>query len=354
MLTALSAHRFRNLEPLSWQPGPGCQLLLGDNGAGKTSLLEAVYLLATIRSLRTAQLADCCRHGEAGFHLAGEVEAEQRTRLEVSWSAGKLERRLNGRSTSLAEHLAVLPVVAWTSEDAQLLGGPPERRRRFLDRGVVSIRPAALATLARYRRALGQKRLLLQRQQRGLEPWNQLLAAAAAELSRLRRDYVERLARAVEEVLESCRLTLPRPRLDYRPSPARGSEEAERVWQQLQAVAAEEQRRGQALLGPHRDELAITWGQGRELKREASAGERKALGLVLMAAHGRVLAGCQRQAIFLLDDADAELSAATLRALWPAFSEAGQLFASSNRPEVWKGIDLAARWHLREGCLEPA
>ncbi|MGH9363537.1 MAG: DNA replication/repair protein RecF, partial [Thermoanaerobaculia bacterium] len=74
MLVQLAARGFRNLEPLAWEPAPGSHLLLGGNGAGKTSLLEAAYALATTRSFRTPRLADCVRHGETAFHLAGEVE----------------------------------------------------------------------------------------------------------------------------------------------------------------------------------------------------------------------------------------------------------------------------------------
>jgi DNA replication and repair protein RecF len=69
MLVQLTARGFRNLEPLTWQPEGGSHLLLGGNGAGKTSLLEAVYAVATTRSFRASQIADCVRHGSSSFHL---------------------------------------------------------------------------------------------------------------------------------------------------------------------------------------------------------------------------------------------------------------------------------------------
>ncbi|HEX6201640.1 MAG TPA: AAA family ATPase, partial [Thermoanaerobaculia bacterium] len=123
MLVRLTARTFRNLEPLDLRPAPGRHLLVGGNGAGKTSLLEAVYVLATTKSFRTSRIADCARHGAGGFHLGGEVEAGARVALEVGWRAapGGLEsageaaggerlRLVNGRTAPLAEHLAVLPV----------------------------------------------------------------------------------------------------------------------------------------------------------------------------------------------------------------------------------------------------
>ena len=122
MLALLEARRFRNLEPLSWSPGAGRHLLLGGNGAGKTSLLEAVYTVATTRSFRTPRLAECVRHGEDGFHLTAEVETPVRTRLEVSWDAAGLARAVNGARGDLAEHLEPLPVVAWHAGEAEVLG----------------------------------------------------------------------------------------------------------------------------------------------------------------------------------------------------------------------------------------
>jgi DNA replication and repair protein RecF len=357
MLVELTARGFRNLDPLTWGPGAGSHLLLGDNGAGKTSLLEAVYALATTRSFRTPRLAECRRHGESAFHLVGEVEegpGANWTRLELSLVDSRRERRLNGSTPTLAEHLAVLPVVAWTSADGELIQGPPEVRRRFLDRGVLGVRPPALAVLGRYRRALAQKRELLQRGPAPtvLQSWNAVLAAAAMEVIAVRREYVRRLESHFEAVLRDFALDFPPVRLAYRPSPAlvEDDETEGGVLAALETAAPEECRRGLPLVGPHRDDLRIAWAD-RQLRRDASAGERKAIGLALLAAHGRVLEAADRDPIYLLDDADTELSTTTLVAVWRGFEGARQLLASSNRPEVWEEIPISARWHLRKGVL---
>src|SRR6185436_7621679 len=110
---------------------PGSHLLLGANGAGKTSLLEAIHVLATTRSFRTAQLIDCVRHGATGFNVRGEVHGERRATLEVALHERERLRLLNGKTSTLAEHLATLPVVAWTSTaEAEILVGAPSARRR--------------------------------------------------------------------------------------------------------------------------------------------------------------------------------------------------------------------------------
>ncbi|HWM91385.1 MAG TPA: DNA replication and repair protein RecF [Thermoanaerobaculia bacterium] len=352
MISQLLANDFRNLEPLDWWPGRGSHLLLGGNGAGKTSLLEAIYVVATTRSFRAAQINDCVRHGSASFRVHAEVDTDHRSSLEVSWAEGTRERSLNGKVSPLAEHLAALPVVAWTSAEAEVLIGAPKARRRFLDRGIVGGRPAALEVLGRYREALRQKRQLLLQEGAGIEIWNELLASLAAEVIRLRHEYVERLRETLLAVLEESGLPFPPVDLRYRPSPASGLEGAEAIALSLETVAERERRRQMPLLGPHRDELEILWG-GHDIRRVASAGERKSLSLMLLAAHGRTLEGMGRSPVYLLDDADAELAPPTHASVWKVFEGNGtrQLFASSNRPQVWLTLKVGKIWEMEKGKL---
>jgi DNA replication and repair protein RecF len=354
VLVELRARNFRNLEDLTWRPAAGRQLLLGDNGSGKTSLLEAVYLAATTRSFRTTQPAECVRHGESGFELAAEVDAERRARLAVSFVGGRRERGVNGRAATLAEHLGVLPVLAWTAADGELLTGAPALRRRFLDRFVVGERPAAVDLLARYGRALLQKRELLAAGGNGaLEAWNALLADAAAELTALRAAAVERLETALVGVLEASQLAFPEISLAYRPSPAEALAGRAAIAERLEALAGAERRRQAPLVGPHRDELEIRWG-GHEVKRVASAGERKALALLLLAAQAEILRRGGREPLLLLDDADTELDRQALERVWRALPAGAQLLASSHRPEAWEGLAVEGRFALERGRVAPA
>ena len=337
-----------------WQPGSGCHLILGLNGAGKTSLLEAIYLLATTRSFRTSRLLDCARHDGKEFHLQAEVEGSQRIQLQIGLSSTGRYRSLNESVTSLVEHLRALPVVAWTEEERDVLSGSPGKRRRFIDQGVVGSRPAALEVLARFRRTLFQKRQLLAGGDGpDLGSWNELMATAAAELMRLRRDYVEQLSRATEEVLASTDLELPEIELVYRPSIQVDSDEPEEIRRELERAEASERRDRRPLVGPQRDEVMIGWG-GHGVRQVGSAGERKVLGLLLTAARGSVLKSAGREPVYLLDDADSELDRGRLTAVWQAFMEAEQVFVSSSRPDVWPADSEASRWHLEAGSIEPA
>jgi DNA replication and repair protein RecF len=308
-------------------------------------------VVATTRSFRAAQLADCVRHGSPSFRLHAEVDTDRRSSLAVAWVDSKRERSLNGKVSPLAEHLAALPVVAWTSAEAEVLIGAPKARRRFMDRGIVGSRPAALELLGRYREALRQKRGLLLQDGAGIEIWNELLASLAAEVIRLRHDYVETLRGTLLAVLEQSGLPFPPVELRYRPSPASGLEGAESIADSLDAIAERERRRQLPLLGPHRDELEILWG-GHDIRRVASAGERKALSLLLLAAHGRAVEAAGRNPVYLLDDADAELAPLSHAAVWRVFQhDPRQIFASSNRPQVWLTLEVGKVWEMEKGKL---
>lgn len=353
MLAQISCSSFRNLEISPWQPGPGRHLILGPNGAGKTSLLEAIYLLATTRSFRTARLLDCAHHDGREFHLEGEIEGGQRVNLQLGLSSTGRYRALNGGVTSLVDHLRALPVVAWTEEDKEVLSGPPERRRRFVDQGIVGTRPAALETLARFRRTLFQKRqLLASGDGRGLKSWNELMASVAAELMSLRREYLEQLAKALTGVMSSTDLDLPEIRLEYRPSIQVDGDDPRGILEKLESAESSEKSEGRPLVGPQRDEVEIGWGQ-HGVRRVGSAGERKALGLLLAAARGEVLEAAERTPVYLLDDADSELDKDRLTSVWQAFSASDQVFVSSSRPDVWAAAPEAIRWHLEGGSINP-
>jgi DNA replication and repair protein RecF len=369
LLRRLAVQRFRNLPDVSWEIGPGSQLILGRNGAGKTSLLEAVYLTATARSFRTAQLEDCVRReAEApdaagtevqGFVARAEVTGPPLADLAVSWTDAGLVRTLDDKAVPLAAWLEVLPVVIWTSREDEILAGVPERRRRMIDAGLVAERPERVGLLARHRRILTQKRELLRRRQPGLEAWNRLLAEAGSALQRARAEWVGALAARLEGVLAASSRGLPPIELEYEPSPRSGPHSAEALFDSLMEVADDELRSGRPCIGPHLDRLSIGWGAGAEgasggaaavdVSRVASAGERKALGLFLVAAQAELLEAAGRAPTILVDDVDAELDLEALLAVWRVLAEGRQVLATSSRDEVRERLPEAAVWRLEGG-----
>jgi DNA replication and repair protein RecF len=353
-LVRLEARDFRNLADLDLALSSGSHLFLGPNGAGKSSILEAVYYLATSRSFRARQIADCVHHGSAGFSLVGEVEGESRQRLVAGFAEGKKFRSVNGKATSLADHLAVLPVVSWATGDAEILTGSPQLRRRLLDRGIIGLRPTSLEALERFRRALLQKREILQRSDgpvgEELPSWNGVLAGAISELAELRNQFFFLLRDQLAQVLGDLGLPLPPIEINYRPSPSSALQGAEEIFRSLSRLADREIRRGGPLVGSQRDEIEISWG-GRDLRSVASAGERKVLGLAILAAHAGVLNEAGRMPLVLIDDADAELATATLGAIWKTFAFAPQILTTSSRPQAWLTVPVDRVWGVEKGTV---
>ena len=164
-----------------------------------------------------------------------------------------------------------------------------------------------------------------------------------------RREYLGRLSSSLGEVIADVGLDLPAISLTYKPS-IRGGDDLENVLNRLEAVRIQEMVESRPLLGPHRDEIEIRWGE-HLIKRVGSAGERKVLGLVISVARGRVLAGAGRSPLFLLDDADSELDSRRMEAIWELFRRFGQVLVSSNRSAVWEVDSEARRWRLERGVL---
>lgn len=345
----------RNLHRLDIEPDQGTNLVLGPNGAGKTSLLEAIYLGATTRSFRTARLAECVADGETELIVRLESDQEGRRRLAVAWSEERgLERTVNGNQTSVLEHLDVLSPVLWWSGYEDVLTGGPAERRKFLDRGIAAVRPAAVAAFGRYRRALDQKRTLLAQRGRGLAAWNEVLAEAAAAVIALRQRHVAGLNERLVEVVAETGTPRGGAELVYRPSPPEGAEGAAALRRALQERMLQEREAGIPLVGPHRDELEIRW-EGRASGLGVSAGERKWLALALTIALARQVRRADRPALLLLDDADAELDGARIALLTAVLeAESVQSVVTSSRPAVWDGLLGARRWRLSGGLLEEA
>ena len=349
MLASLTTRQFRNLAPSTFSPGPGRHLLVGPNGAGKTSLLEAIYVAATTKSFRTSRLADCVCHGADGFHVAIEAGIDGRQRIELGWRSEERHRAVDGREVTLRDHLAVQPIVAWCSGDGELIVGMPELGRRFVDRGLVAMRPGSIRLVSRFRRALEQKRELLAGGHRtGLGSWNEIFSIAVAELAAARADVVTRLGEELAEVAARCVPSIAPLRLEYRPSPRAALEGHTAVATTLDRLADRELRQRRPLVGSQRDRLVFLWGD-HEVKRVSSAGERKAFGLLLAAAQARLVAATGRVPVVLLDDADAELDRERLGAVWTAFDGVDQLFATSNRGAIWRALELDGRWSVDTG-----
>ncbi|HYM51340.1 MAG TPA: DNA replication/repair protein RecF [Candidatus Limnocylindrales bacterium] len=326
-LSNISLFDFRNYAELDLPLERSTTVLFGGNAQGKTNLLEAVALTALSRSPRTQQNAELVRFGQPVARVTCTVQSDEGVEeLETRFTMprdGTRERvlrqfRRNGRECGAAEMGGRLRVVLFWPDDLQLIKGPGEGRRRFLNTLLSQLDRAHARWLSTYHHLLEQRNALLRAVRDGRQPagqlayWTGALAQAGAQVM------VERQRRILElQPLAAAfarELTDDRERLDlrYRPSGARiGEAPVELVAQQLEAAmaeaSAEEIARGQTAVGPQRDDVEV-FLDDRDARQFASQGQQRSIVLSIKLAELHYLAEATgEQPVLLLDDVMSEL-----------------------------------------------
>lgn len=343
---ALTARSFRNLGETSASFAAGVNLIVGGNGEGKTNLLEAVSVLANLRSFRTARWSAVPRHGHAGFALLGEVEgAEGRLRLEQVVELGPpLRRRLlvNGTPASVERYLSMCPVASLSSADSELVVGAPALRRALLDRLAFLLSPATLGAVRRFQRTLRQRNAVLAGRagERELDAWDEQLAAAAAGLLLRRQHAVRVLTEAFEEAYQALRgPAFPALALAYRAEPWLNepkiqAEVEESYRKRYNETRVRDRHAGHTQEGPHRHDLCIVAGD-RPAREVLSSGQVKVVAAALRLATVIHVERERGEALpVMVDDVDAELDREVFARLTRMLSSERQLLLTSAHPEL--------------------
>jgi DNA replication and repair protein RecF len=315
-LRALHLQDFRNLAEVTLEPSPRLTVLLGENGQGKTNLLEAVYLLATLRPLRATRLAELVRFGADRAVAAARVEGPggERT-LAVEVGPGGRTATLDGKPADrLDSYLEGLAAVCFSPDDLLLVKGGPDGRRRFVDRAAFNRWPAVLGEAREFVRALRARNAALRAGGGPVEEsFRPPLVRAAARMLRRRRDVVVELEPRLEAAFaEISGPGAPRAALAYRPSGglALDGDEAALAARYDEALAARLPRdleRGYTTCGPHMDDVLLGVG-GRAARTYGSQGQQRAYVLALRIAEVENLrAILARPPLLLLDDVSSEL-----------------------------------------------
>jgi len=364
-LARLSLTNFRSYADALIAPGPGLVVLTGENGAGKTNVLEAVSLLSPGRGLRGAGLAEMARSGGPGtFAVAARLQVPLPACREGSFielgtgiTAAAPERRqvrINGApasATSLSEWLSIL----WlTPAMDRLFQEGASGRRRFLDRLVLALEPGHAIHAARYEAAMRARNKLLAEEGLCDEAWLAALEARMAEhgaaLSQARAAAVralgERLEAAPEGPFAKAGLELEGGDEDLAAALLRG---------RSRDAAA-----GRTLAGPHRTDLAVTHlgkpaqsgDEGGQPAGRASTGEQKALLLAIVLAHADLVADrTGRRPVLLLDEVAAHLDPVRRAALFERLEGGGgQVWMTGTEASLFEGIGAgASRFEVAEG-----
>ena len=221
-LAHLRLRDFRNYARLDADFSPGFHLLLGDNAQGKTNILEAIYLLATLRSFRGAGGAQMIRHGQKGYFAGAKVVAQGEREIKMYWSAQQRSLSLDGQAVArVTDYLGVLRAVVFCTEDAQLVKGAARARRRFMDLLLSQTQPGYLTLLQRYMQALRSRNALLKRSiidPVALEGFSKELVDAGQQLIKLRRELVPKFSPLARLAYRRIAHDADELRLNYQPS----------------------------------------------------------------------------------------------------------------------------------------
>jgi DNA replication and repair protein RecF len=348
-LARLSLTDFRSYPDALIEPGPRFVLLSGDNGAGKTNLLEAVSLLTPGRGLRGAPLSEMARRGgSGGFAVAARLGETDIGTGALPAAPERRQVRINGAPAavnSLSEWLAIL----WlTPAMDRLFSGSAGERRRFLDRLVLALEPGHAHHASRYEAAMRARNKVLASDNPDPD-WLVALEQAMAEHGAALGEARDRTVQALNGQLAAA------PDGDF----ARASMTLE-GWaggdlaSTLRHGRARDSAAGRALEGPHRQDLFATHVAKQMPAAQSSTGEQKALLLGLVLAHADVVAEKRRAPpILLLDEVAAHLDPKRRAALFERLDGRGQVWLTATEAALFDGIGEASRFHVEGGAAHP-
>ena len=357
---------FRNFAREELQLPPDGIAVVGDNGHGKTNLLEAVYYLQLLRSFRGARDLDLARFGAAGFHVAAEGTVGGRARsVGAGFERAGRRKRLRvdgGEVARLSDALGALPSVIFSPADVALVAGAPSERRRYLDVALALTSRRYLAALQGYRGALVRRNAALRDlARRGgaadrAAVWEPALAEHGAVLWRDRLAWVAghestftALCAAIGERGEV--------RMRYESALPSDGDLAETLAAALESRRDGDLRRGLTTAGPHRDELAITIdspdGSARDLRTFGSAGQQRTAAIALRMLEAATLRDRGgSEPVLLLDDPFAELDASRSQRILALLGESGMgqvLLVVPREADIPRDLTRLERWRVNAG-----
>ena len=353
-LAHLRLRDFRNYARLDADFAPGFHLLLGGNAQGKTNVLEAIYLMATLRSFRGVGGAQMIRHGQKGYFVGGTVVGQGGHEIKMYWSARERNLALDGRPVrKLTDYLGTLRTVVFCTEDLQLVKGAARARRRFLDLLLSQTQPGYLPLLQRYLRAVRARNALLKQpaDEPTLDSFSRELVSAGEQVVRLRRELIPKISPLARLAYRRISNDAEDLRIEYLPSVKKD------FTVELAQSRARERAYRSTLVGPHRDDLQLLLNE-ESAAQFGSEGQKRTLAIALKMAQAELLTGIHGSApMLLIDDVMGELDVKRRSGFLPLLEQArktsGQVFMTATE-ENWPselGKDLQ-RWEVQAGNVK--
>jgi DNA replication and repair protein RecF len=304
-LSQLTIHHFRNFQGLTWFIQPQINLIYGDNGSGKTSLLEAIFMLSRGHSFRTHQINDTISHHSDTAILHATLNATNPMTMGY-------QRQRSGETTykiqqekvnTIQEMTRRLPVIFIDAHSHRRLATAPKFRRQVVDWGLFYDQLDYITQWKRYHRALKQRNAALKYSKQTIHTWDHILIESAGQLHQARKAYVEYLNQTITNYLSDSSLT--NIHLQYQPGwPAKES-----FAEALKHSQQRDQQFGFTQYGPHRFDLQMTIND-KQVIQFCSQGQQKTIALALAFTQGALVKKrSQLDALYLIDDLGSELDA---------------------------------------------
>ncbi len=374
-LCALAVRDFRNLARVDLELSEEGLVLVGENGQGKTNLLEAVYYLSLLRSGRGAHDQEVVRFGASGFHINAAFTADGEHEVSVGFekSTKRKRVRVDGIVTDrFSDALGALPAVMFSPADVALVAGAPAARRRYLDILLAMTSRAYLSALRRYRTALAHRNAALRDASRSrgsarahesrIAVWETPLAKLGAELLRERRAWVAEVAARFAAL---CAAIAASDRLEIRYASAISSQQDAEgaLARELEQRRTLDIRRGITHAGPHRDDLVITIAGGDnapyDLRTFGSAGQQRTAAIAMRLLEAETLRDRRRDGcapVFLLDDPFSELDVRRAHRVMRLLTESGlgqTLLTVPRASDIPAGLTKLERRNIVAGTVRP-
>lgn len=334
----LELRGFRNLAPLVFEPGPNFNVLAGDNGAGKSSLLEAIGYVGSLRSFRGARNEDLIQLGADEARLDARVlgdVAPRRFQILLHRTEPRRVAIDGKRPRTLALWNATLPTVVFHPGDLELASGASDRRRTYLDRMIEQFDPTYAAVLGDYEKALRSRNRLLKEEtvdRRAIVVYDELLATRGSVVGRARAAVVRELGPRIEKAFGAIVGEEIPLAVRYQP---RVPPSVDAIRERLVEAYEKDRARGFTADGPHADDLAIAMKQV-AVRHHASQGQHRAMALAMKLAElDELTTRTGRVPILLLDDVSSELDRERNRRLFERIASiGGQVFLTTTQAEL--------------------
>jgi DNA replication and repair protein RecF len=349
-VSRLTLTDFRSYASATIEPEPGFVLLSGDNGAGKTNLLEAVSMLTPGRGLRGAGLSDMARQsGSGAWAVAAKLGEADIGTGTLPTGPERRQVRINGAATSVNSLGEWLSVVWLTPAMDRLFTGSAGERRRFLDRLVLALEPTHAHHAARYEAAMRARNKLLA-EENWDETWLDALEDQMTEhgsaVSGTRLRTIKELAPVIWEFAGE---DFPGSRVEL------AYVTSGRLRGKLRANRKSDAAARRATHGPNNEDPIIYYGAGERPAAQSSTGEQKALLIGLILAHAELVARRRGEPpLILLDEVTAHLDPRRRAALFTRLAGRGQVWMTATETALFEGIGAASRFHVEPGKISPA